>query len=174
MESAPGAPTAPACGDCVYLLQSTARPGRTYVGCTNDCRRRLRQHNGALVGGAKRTRALGPWRMVAVVRGFPSRRSALQFEWAWQHPRRSRHLRDAARAHGLAYPRGVVARLALARVLIATTYWEAMALRIEEIIPGSSEDTGPWAQGNPPGPFRICAGRFVKPNEDGEDEFRRA
>ena len=32
--------------------------------------------------------------MQMVVHGFPSKLAALQFEWAWQHPWRSRHLRD--------------------------------------------------------------------------------
>lgn len=33
--------------------------------------------------------------MQMLVHGFPSKLAALQFEWAWQHPDRSRHLRDA-------------------------------------------------------------------------------
>lgn len=70
---------------CVYLI-STGR--RTYVGATTDLTRRLRQHNGELVGGARATHArvaLGErWSVVCHVENFPDWTSALQFEWMWK------------------------------------------------------------------------------------------
>ncbi|KAJ5831977.1 hypothetical protein N7474_000288 [Penicillium riverlandense] len=79
---------------CCYLLRSTVRHASLYIGSTPSPSRRLSQHNGQAKGGAKRTARdkLRPWEMVLVVEGFMSRVGALQFEWAWQHPDRSRHI----------------------------------------------------------------------------------
>jgi structure-specific endonuclease subunit SLX1 len=62
-----------------YLLKSTTRPVHTYVGITVDLHRRLRQHNGELKGGARRTRGR-TWECVLYVYPFHSKRSAMQFE----------------------------------------------------------------------------------------------
>jgi len=63
-----------------------------YIGKTNNLTRRLRQHNGEISGGAKRThRALTDdfkWRRVLHVKGFIDERAALHFENRFQRERR--------------------------------------------------------------------------------------
>ncbi|PFH52046.1 hypothetical protein AMATHDRAFT_96597, partial [Amanita thiersii Skay4041] len=78
-----------------YLLKSIQSPvsQATYIGSTPHPHRRIRQHNGQLTQGAWKTRHKRPWVMQMLVYGFPSKLAALQFEWAWQHPHLSRHLR---------------------------------------------------------------------------------
>ena len=47
----------------VYLLKNTSN-NRTYLGITNNSKRRLRQHNGELKGGARYTKSFkgcGEW-----------------------------------------------------------------------------------------------------------------
>ncbi len=85
---------------CVYLLTPSVPDAshgrRTYVGFTVNPARRLRQHNRELVGGAVRTGRLHlKWTLVAVVSGFATKQDALVFEWAWQHPSKSRKTREA-------------------------------------------------------------------------------
>jgi structure-specific endonuclease subunit SLX1 len=55
-----------------------------YIGFTNNTARRIRQHNGELGAGAKKTRKKRPWDMILFVYGFPTKHCALQFEWAWK------------------------------------------------------------------------------------------
>lgn len=44
----------------VYMLVSCDKK-RTYIGCTNNLKKRLRQHNGEIVGGARATARSRPW-----------------------------------------------------------------------------------------------------------------
>ena len=70
----------------VYLLISSSKS--TYIGATIDLNRRLRQHNGELVGGAKATKIKVKkgeiWERACHVSEFPSWQAALQFEWRWK------------------------------------------------------------------------------------------
>jgi predicted GIY-YIG superfamily endonuclease len=78
----------PECDWFVYVLTSHASR-RPYIGKTNDLERRLRQHNGELVGGAKRTHRKNTntdqWVRQLHLLGFPDERAALQFEWRMQY-----------------------------------------------------------------------------------------
>jgi ribA/ribD-fused uncharacterized protein len=74
----------------VYLLQSVKK---TYIGMTDNPLHRLRQHNREIAGGACAT-AGQKWNHVCVLSGFPTRRSALQFEWMWKYCARRTHARS--------------------------------------------------------------------------------
>lgn len=74
----------PTSSSCVYCLLS-ADLRKTYVGVTSDIRRRVRQHNGELMGGAKAARAGRPWKVVCTVEGFTTYSQACQFEWSWKN-----------------------------------------------------------------------------------------
>ena len=63
----------------VYVLRSIAT-GRTYVGATVDEKRRLRQHNGELRGGARSTHGFRPWELIRVVGPIPTQSEALKEE----------------------------------------------------------------------------------------------
>jgi structure-specific endonuclease subunit SLX1 len=66
---------------CCYCLLSEQQT--TYVGFTVDLERRLRQHNRELTGGARATHGKS-WKRILSVTGFPTKQSALQFEWKWK------------------------------------------------------------------------------------------
>ncbi|MFA6159151.1 MAG: GIY-YIG nuclease family protein [Candidatus Paceibacterota bacterium] len=80
-----------------YLLGTTASSGErlTYIGYTLDVGRRLRQHNGEIVGGAKYTRG-HQWSVQCWVEGFTNNIEALRFEWAWKHATKSTKMKRAA------------------------------------------------------------------------------
>ena len=60
----------------------------SYVGITNNIKRRLRQHNGEIKGGAKYTSLYNNdslWQYGCYINGFKSKQDALRFEWALKH-----------------------------------------------------------------------------------------
>jgi structure-specific endonuclease subunit SLX1 len=69
---------------CYMLLSADGRKQKTYVGATVDPDRRLRQHNGELVGGAHATKGR-VWKRRFLVGGFDSEVPALKFEWRWKY-----------------------------------------------------------------------------------------
>jgi predicted GIY-YIG superfamily endonuclease len=76
----------------VYVLYHI-NSNKTYVGSTNNLKRRIRQHNGELKGGAKYTTnslnknillnelLLNEWKYLYFITGFPDHQNALQAEW---------------------------------------------------------------------------------------------
>ena len=133
---------------CCYLLVTSSKRPRTYVGATPDLARRLRQHNGEIGGGARYTRmarvaatrqeraeqddgeseADGDggaraicWRVACVVRGFETQRQALQFEWAAKHVKKARGRGFRSSGGGLR------ARVQHLEALLAAERWTAQA-----------------------------------------------
>ena len=69
---------------CYLLISITNK--HTYIGATTDVNRRLRQHNGELCNGAKRTKANRPWRILASVE-IGEKIPALKLEWKLKRAR---------------------------------------------------------------------------------------
>ncbi|XP_010557184.1 PREDICTED: structure-specific endonuclease subunit SLX1 [Tarenaya hassleriana] len=113
-----------------YLLTSLSprHKGHTYIGFTVNPRRRIRQHNGEITCGAWRTKSKRPWEMVLCLYGFPSNVSALQFEWAWQHPRESLAVREAASAFKSFS--GVANKIKLAYTMLNLPAWQSLNLTV--------------------------------------------
>jgi predicted GIY-YIG superfamily endonuclease len=66
-----------------YILLSQ-KNGSIYIGYTTDFKHRLRQHNGEIKGGAKKTSKHRPWVPICLIRGFLEKSSALRFEYRLQ------------------------------------------------------------------------------------------
>ncbi|KAF5744454.1 putative nuclease [Tripterygium wilfordii] len=112
-----------------YLLTSLCPrfKGHTYIGFTVNPRRRIRQHNGEIRSGAWRTKKRRPWEMVLCLYGFPTNVSALQFEWAWQHPTESLAVRQAA-ATFKSFS-GVANKIKLAYTMLNLPAWQSLNIR---------------------------------------------
>lgn len=64
----------------LYLLYNT-KTNNTYIGCTTNVERRLKQHKRELVGGAKATnKECANWKILAVLSGFHNRSVVMRWE----------------------------------------------------------------------------------------------
>ena len=122
---------------CCYLLASLNPRflNHTYIGFTNNPLRRIRQHNGEIANGAVKTHKKRPWKMVLVIHGFPTHVAALRFEWAWQHPRESRHVREVAKTcvTGLGFPWCLRAKTRMAAEMLNLPQWSKMPLGVRAV-----------------------------------------
>ena len=71
-----------------YILVNPKWPGKSYAGYTVSPARRVRQHNGGLVGGAKYTSRYKPdWEFLAIVTSPQfTKHTGLSFEWSLHRP----------------------------------------------------------------------------------------
>lgn len=93
-----------------YILRNTHPKycHLTYNGSTNNPKRRLRQHNEEIVGGARYTHGRGGgWEIYALMTGFVDHKNALSCEWRIKHTngkpgkRPNNHLGVIGRIKGL-------------------------------------------------------------------------
>lgn len=108
-----------------YLIQScaTEHSKACYIGFSTFPYRRLRQHNGEIKSGARKTSFRRPWKHVVIVSGFPNNKVALQFEWQWQHPAESRIFRkNNNKTISLKY-RNIKTHLSILLMMLRSSYW---------------------------------------------------
>jgi hypothetical protein len=93
--------------------------------------------------------------MIAVVIGFTSHVSALQFEWAWQHPRASKVARESTR--GLWTGVGSSAKLRILFALLRLAPWADAPLRLH-YLDASEAATAASLPGGPPDHVKVSHG----------------
>ncbi len=68
-----------------YILKNDIN-NKTYNGYTISLKKRLRQHNGDICGGAKFTRNSRPWHFYVVITGFETKSETLSCEFRIKNP----------------------------------------------------------------------------------------
>lgn len=96
--------------------------------CISLYRKRLRQHNGEIKNGARKTSRRRPWSHIAIVSGFPNKIVALQFEWQWQNPKLSRIIKHCLdfNAHG----RGWKSNVRILHSMLQCALWKQLHLTV--------------------------------------------
>lgn len=115
---------------CCYLLRcwNPKWKNHFYIGFTNNPPHRIRQHNGEIDAGAKKTLSKRPWEMVLFVYGFPTKNSALKFEWHLQHPKKSRLVKNYLKQRS--YKRGIHGRIKILFEMLSLAPWKNYLLNI--------------------------------------------
>lgn len=74
----------------VYIIQGYNNiKKKHYIGYTNDLKKRIRQHNQEIKGGAKATKGY-TWKYVGIISGIKDNIEALQIEWRLKHATKKR------------------------------------------------------------------------------------
>eukprot|EP01135_Chromosphaera_perkinsii_P008107 Nk52_evm23s1129 gene=Nk52_evmTU23s1129 len=145
-----------------YLLRSL-KPGcegSTYIGFTCNPPRRIRQHNGEIQNGARKTRFKRPWEMILVVHGFPEEISALRFEWAWQNPFSSTRLKYIiGKSIGKRKSLSVEGKIFILSYMLNATPWCRLPLNVQWLNPTFVKDFP--SSRPPPGHVRFYSGDIV-------------
>jgi predicted GIY-YIG superfamily endonuclease len=130
-----------------YLLTSRNPSHRasTYIGFAVNPARRIRQHNGEIMGGAYKTKVKRPWEMLLVLHGFPSKLVALQFEWAWQNPLKSKPVREAVFKAGLSERGGAVRKVRVLHEMLSVLPWRRYPLILRWFRPEALREFGAGA-----------------------------
>lgn len=73
-----------------YIVKN--EKNNTYNGYTNNLKRRIRQHNGEIKGGARATCNRGPWSFLAILTSpcWDCISTAMKHEWSIKYPTRKR------------------------------------------------------------------------------------
>lgn len=74
----------------VYILVNNSEKykNHSYIGYTNNPKRRIRQHNCEIKGGAKATTLKdSDWEYAVLISGFTTMKNALSCEWKLKHPK---------------------------------------------------------------------------------------
>jgi putative endonuclease len=85
----------------VYIIKSTSRPEKIYIGSTNDIKRRIRNHN---QGNTRSTRYFTPWILIYNEK-YTTRKEALIRERQlkkWKNRKRIDSLIEKTSAHSSA------------------------------------------------------------------------